>query len=191
MQLALAQSVQRARSMLFLQPKPFVSLLCLGVVSLSSSGIGRADTPAHNSARREIAAVYVKRAQATVRKDLTLLGSTEAPDYQATTLAGITRSREQELEMMRRLVQIIKQLPSTQSATQMQTKILSLTWRGPDAIVMAQTTVVSRAAQGGKTMRSEAVVTTRDYWSHNSGGWQLRQSVERAGKAWINGQRIQ
>lgn len=177
--------------MLFLQKKPFVSLAFLGAVSLCLSGVGRADTPAHNSARREIAAVYGKRAQATIRKDLTLLGATEAPDYQATTLAGITRNREQELEVMRRMAQIASRLPQTQSTTKMQTKILSLTWRGPDAIVMAQTTVVSRAAQGGKTMRSEAVVTTRDYWSRGAGGWQLRQSVERAGKVWINGQRVQ
>lgn len=125
-----------------------------------------------------------------MRKDWTALVATEAPDYQATTLAGITRNREQELEMMRRLTMMTKRLP-VQSASKVQSRILSLTWRGPDAIVMAETTVVSTAARNGKTARVEAVVTTRDYWGQSASGWQLRQSVERAGKAWLNGQRVQ
>lgn len=177
------------RAVMFSFTKP-LSLVCMGAVSLSLMGVGRADTPAHNRARREIAAMYVKRAQAMMRKDWTAVFATEAPDYQAVTLAGISRNREQELEIMRRLALITKRLP-VQSTSKVQNRIVSLTWRGPDAIIMAETTVVGLASHGARTARSEAVVTTRDYWSQSAGSWRLRQSVERAGKAWLNGQRVQ
>jgi ketosteroid isomerase-like protein len=171
--------------MMMFRMKTLVSFVCVGALSLCVSATGRADTPAQNRARREIAATYAKMARAMMRKDLPTLSAIEAADYQAFTKAGLSRSREQDLETTRRLFLLVKQFPK------MQSKILSLTWRGPDAVVMAQTTPVSIMNQAGKTGRMEGVVITRDYWSRSAGGWQIRQSVEREGKVWLNGQRVQ
>lgn len=160
------------------------SLVCAGVCGASLFSHARADTPAQNAARREIAATYAKLTNAIKHKDLATVASIEAPDYQGVSLVGITRNRERDLAAM----QMVFRMGASYS--KYDDKIVSLKWRGPDAIVICKSTVVAVAQRGTRQGRSGGFVVTRDYWSKGAGGWQIRQSVERSGEMWLNGQRV-
>jgi len=164
--------------------KEMFSLGCAGFLCLSMSVSAYADTPAQTKARREIAAAYAKMERAMKNKDLATIASLEAPDFQMSSITGGTRNRAQDLALTRSVFPMVKAMPK------MESKILSLKWRGPDAIVMCQTTAVVVMVKGGKTARLEEVDLSRDYWSQNAGVWQIRQSVEKTAKMWINGKRL-
>jgi len=161
-------------------------LSCMGAFALCVSfiAVGHADTSAQTEGRRQIAAAYANSARALMRRDLKGAFAMEAPDYQNYTVGGVAVSREQEMAQMQRAFTLVRSVPKAE------VKIMSLKWRGPDAVVMAQYTLVLMVAKGSKTVRSEVVSISRDYWSHNPAGWQVRQAVGRSGKVWINGKRF-
>lgn len=165
--------------------KRLVSLLCVSICSVSLLCVGHADTPAQRKSRREIAATYDKMARAMLHKDLATIAAIEAPDYQITTYSGATRNRERDLAMTRFV------FSSGAGFSKVENKIVSLTWRGPDAIVISQSTIAAVMRRGKQSGRADGVILSRDYWSKGPQGWQIRQSVERESKAWINGHRVQ
>ena len=182
------RSVGRKRSkgeaMFSLRLRPVLALGLVAVMGTALCGTGRADTPAQKAARRDIVAVYAKISRAAIHKDLAPLAQAEADDFQDFTAMG-TLNRDQSLELARQF------FASTNSISKAESKILSWTWRGPDAVVIAQNTTVATARRNGKSVRLEAVNTSRDYWSRTGKGWQVRQSVDRGTKLWINGRRVQ
>jgi len=153
--------------------------LCISLLA-----VGHADTPAQKQARREIAAAYKRMDQGLMRKDLTPYVAPMAPDFQSVSAKGVSRNREQDFAQMRLLLGSIDSIPKSTS------KIISLVWRGPDAVGMCQSDAVLVQAKREKIRRVEQVTLTRDYWSHNAVGWQIRQSVAQAEKVWANGKRI-
>ncbi len=160
---------------------------CVVAVALCGAVVGadcRADTSAQKSGRRDIAATYQRVAKALMHKDLAPMAAALSPDYECFSTLG-TLNREQSVAVTRQFFASVK------SISKIENKILSLTWRGPDAVVIVQNTTVAIAQKGGKTVRLEAVNTSRDYWSRTNGGWQIRQNVDRGAKMWMNGRRVQ
>lgn len=141
------------------------------------------DTSAQKVARRAIAANYLKAAAAIRRKDLGALDAMEAPDYRSYSPGGKVLTREQDALEMRQF------LAGVNRVLKMENRILSLTWRGQDAVVVAQNTGVFLVKQGGRTLRLETVDVSRDFWSQTAKGWQIRQVVHGPGKTWVNGKR--
>ncbi len=169
---------------MFLRSRPWVAVGFCAFAGASLCDVGRADTPAQKEARRDIVAVYARVSRAAIHKDLAPLAEAEADDFQDFTAIG-TLNRDQSLALARQFFASVKSVSKAQS------KILSWTWRGPDAVVIAQNTTVATAMRGRKTVRLEAVNTSRDYWSRTARGWQIRQSVDRGTKMWVDGRRVQ
>ena len=161
-------------------------LSCMGALALCISliAVGHAGTPAQKQARREIEADYQKMDQSLMRKDVEGAAAFEAPDYRSFYQSGASLSRAQQIAQARQTSEAVKSVPKVK------TKIISLTWRGHDAIVISQSTVVLMIMKGSQLVRAERVGVCRDYWSHNPTGWQIRQSVEKSAKGWVNGKRV-
>jgi len=153
--------------------------LCVSFIA-----VGHADTPARKQGRREIEAAYAKSARAVMKRDVEAAFAMEAPDYQNFSSAGEPVNRAQEMALLRRVMPFVRSVPKAE------TKIMSFTWRGPDAIVVSQNTVILMVMRGRQLVRTETVGVSRDYWSHNPIGWQMRQSVGRSEKVWVNGKRF-
>lgn len=153
--------------------------LCVSLIA-----VGHADTPAQKQGRREIEAAYEKSARALMRRDVEAAFALQAPDFQNFSSTGASINRAQEMAVLRRAMLFVRSVPKAE------TKIMSLTWRGPDAIVVSQSTVVLMVTKGRQLVRTETVGVSRDYWSHNPIGWQMRQSVGRSAKIWVNGKRF-
>jgi hypothetical protein len=169
---------------MFFRTKLLLSLGCIAALSGTLCAGAHADTPAQKGARATIAALYNKSSQALRRKDIVPIAAMEAPDYQS-FLPNRTLNREEDLAMTSQIFASAVQIAKVDS------KILSLTWRGPDAVVNVQNTVVFTMAKGSRKSRVETVSISRDYWSPGPQGWQIRQSVHSSIKSWINGKRVQ
>ncbi|PQV64143.1 hypothetical protein B1R32_107169 [Abditibacterium utsteinense] len=148
-----------------------------------------AESSSQKSGRAALVAIYQKTDQAMVKKDVAAMTFHLAPDYQSFMRTGQVLNRAQSVAMVQQLV--------TGSAsgvklnyTKCSTRILSLTWRGKDAVIMAETTAVGKAGKGGRTARMEQVSVTRDYWTPTAQGWKIRQSAESKSSVWMNGQRV-
>ncbi len=124
-----------------------------------------------------------------VKDDLGNLMFYFAPDFQLHTLGGQVLNRAQtEQAMKQTLSGAGVGLPL--DYTKVSTRIVSLSWRGKDAIVMAENTALAVAKKGGRAVRLETVSLARDYWTPTAQGWKVRQSVERAAKMWLDGKRV-
>ena len=172
--------------------KPFFSLSSAAVVAcalVASSPVSARDTKAQSVARRALIAQYQKVDQANLRQDIPTLMSLMAPDFMLHDQTYGSLDRAQTENMMRQSLASI--LPGvTVRYSRVQTKFLSLTWRGPDAIIVAHTTAAATGSGYGRTVRIESVGVSRDYWSPTPSGWRIRQSVERESKIWRDGKRI-
>lgn len=151
-----------------------------------------AETAAQRAGRAAIIAAYDKQCQATVKKDVSAIVAFYAPDYALYSKAGRVYNRSETEEMLRRLIGMADRIAATGVKTDstLATRIVSLTWRGKDAIVMSQTTGVNIAKKGARRVRTETVNLARDYWTPTSQGWKIRQTAERDAKMWLNGERI-
>ena len=156
--------------------------------SLSANPARAAETAAQRAGRAAIAAQYRKTDAAVVRHDVAALVAQMAPDYKSHGLDGSVADRAQNEAALRAMMSG-KVMGISLRFTKSQSKILSLQWRGPDAIVQAQTTMVGIGRRGSKTVRVEVVGVARDYWGKTARGWQVRQSVNMQMKRWINGAR--
>ncbi|HEX9996472.1 MAG TPA: hypothetical protein VGB45_04955 [Abditibacterium sp.] len=164
--------------------------LSLGGASLISSArpTYAAETAAQRAGRAAIVAAYKKQAQATVKKDANAIMSFVAPDYQMFMLDGTTLNRARTDAMMRQTMSEESRVSLTYlKATP---RIVSLTWRGKDAIVVVEMTGSGTIRSGQRSERFEQVVLSRDFWSSSPRAWKMRQQVERISKFWVNGQRI-
>ena len=173
-------------------PKIALSALLLAATplafSLSATPAHAAETAAQRAGRAAIAAQYRKSDVAIVRHDVATLVAQMAPDFKSYDLDGSVANRAQSEASMRVM------LSGTVMGIKMKfikshSKILSLTWRGPDAIVQVQTTMVGIGSRGSKSARSEVVGISRDYWGKTARGWQIRQSATTQMKRWVNGVR--
>ncbi len=146
------------------------------------------ENAAQRAGRAAIVAQYKKSDEATVKHDANTLIAQMAPDYKSYDRDGSVVDREQSAAAMRTMLSG-EVMGVKLKYTKSQSKILSLKWRGPDAIVQVQTTMVAIGKRGNKTVRSEVVGIARDYWGKTTRGWQIRQSVTTQMKRWINGVR--
>ena len=156
--------------------------------SLSANPARAAETAAQRAGRAAIAAQYRKSDAAVVRHDVAALAAQMAPDFKSYDLDGSVADRAQN-EAALRVMLSGKIMGINLKFTKSQSKILSLKWRGPDAIVQVQTTMVGIGSRGNKSVRSEVVGVSRDYWGKTARGWQVRQSVTTQMKRWVNGVR--
>ncbi len=129
-----------------------------------------------------------------MRQDADALMSFYAPDFQDYEANGIVRNYAETEQLLRRSFALIDNLTGALGVstrfTKHSVKILSMTWRGKDAIVMSQTTAVSISSKGGRSNRSEIVALARDYWMPTATGWKMRQTATRLNKVWMNGERM-
>lgn len=144
-----------------------------------------AENAAQRAGRAAIAAQYRISDAAILRKDVPTLVSQLASDYKSYERDGTVADRAQN-EAALRLMLSGNYMGIKFQFTKAQSKILSLTWRGPDAVVMAQSTLVGTGTRGNKVVRVEVVGLSREYWGKTSRGWQVRQSVNLEMKRWIN-----
>ncbi len=166
--------------------------LALGGASfqVTTISVQAAESSAQRAGRAALLAIYKKVDLAMVKKDVSAMTFHLAPDYQGIAqTTGQVLNRAQSIAMMQQLV--------TGSAsgvrlnyTKCSTRAISLTWRGKDAIVMAETTAVGKAQKAGRAARMEQVSLTRDYWTPTAQGWKIRQSVESKSSVWVNGKRV-
>ena len=166
------------------------SLLCAAPLafSLAPKPALAAESAAQKAGRAAIAAQYRRGDIAVVKHDVATLVSIMAPDYRGYDPDGSVADRAQAEASLR--VTMSGQINGVAlKFTKSETKILSLKWRGPDAIVMAQTTMVGIGSKGNRSVRVEVVGLSRDYWGKTARGWQTRQSVTTQMKRWINGVR--
>ena len=147
-----------------------------------------ADNAAQRAGRAAIVAQYKKSDDAIVRQDVAGVMKIIADDYRGYGLDGKIENRAQSEASMRATMSG-KSNGIAMKFVKSQTKILGWTWRGPDAVVRAQTTMVGVGRAGGKSVRIEVVGVARDYWGKTRRGWQVRQSVSLEMKRWINGVR--
>lgn len=145
-----------------------------------------AESATQRAGRAAIAAQYRAADVAVVRHDAATLAAQMAPDFKSYERDGTIADRAKNVAGLREsLSGQVYGVPL--KFTKSQSKILSLKWRGPDAIVQVQTTMVGVASRSNKSMRIEVVGVSRDYWGKTARGWQLRQSVTTQMKRWING----
>ncbi len=147
-----------------------------------------AENATQRAGRAAIAAQYRISDAAILRKDVPTLIGQMTPDYKSYERDGTVADRAQN-EAALRLMLSGNYMGIKFQFTKAQSKILSLTWRGPDAIVMAQSTLVGTGQRGNKSVRVEVVGLSREYWGKTARGWQVRQSVNMEMKRWINGVR--
>ena len=147
-----------------------------------------AESAAQRAGRAAIAAQYRASDAAILRKDVPTLVGQMAPDYKSYEREGTVANRAQNEAALRAMLSG-NYMGIQFQFTKAQSKILSLTWRGPDAIVMAQSTLVGTGKRGNKSVRVEVVGLAREYWGKTARGWQVRQSVSLQMKRWINGVR--
>ena len=157
-------------------------------LSLSANPAHAAETAAQRAGRAAIAAQYRKIDAAIVRHDVVALVAHLAPDFKSHGPDGSVADRAQNEAALRAMLSG-KVLGVKVKFIKSQSKILSLKWRGPDAIVQVQTNTVCIGGQGKKSVRSEVVGVSREYWGKTARGWQIRQSVTTQMKRWINGVR--
>ena len=166
------------------------SLLCATPLafSLPAKPAMAAESAAQKAGRADIIQQYRLADAATVKHDVATLVAQLAPDYKGYDLDGSVEDRAQAEAALR--ATLSGQVNGiTIKFTKSQSKILSLDWRGPDAIVRVQSTLVGIGRKGNKTVRVEVVGIARDYWGKTKKGWQIRQSVALEMKRWINGVR--
>ena len=160
------------------------------VVPLAISQPAQAQTAAFKAqARQEIAAAYAKIDQGTIANNPKIFEEKLAPDFIGYATDGQTFNRTQALARIYGAMGSNYQGVSIK-VTKSKTKILSLTWRGSDAVVMAQGTQVVYARAKGQSVRVEVVVTSRDFWSHFKTGWLARQCVATQASVWLDGKKV-
>ena len=147
-----------------------------------------AETAAQRAGRAAIVAQYLKTDAAILRHDLPAIMTTLAADYKSYGMDGSVANRAQAEATMRLVLS--GQINGVKfKFTKSQSTIQSLQWRGPDAIVLSQVTMVGIGSRDGKSVRVEVVGASRDYWGKTAQGWQIRQGVTLQMKRWINGVR--
>lgn len=124
-----------------------------------------------------------------VKKDLAALVAQFAPSYHMVTKNGQSFNRAQSVAMLQQLVNGSTS-GVTLSYTKVSTRILSLTWRGKEAIVTAEATAMGTAQAGGRTFRLQQVNAARDYWISTAQGWKIRQSIETKSNVWMDDRRV-
>ena len=98
--------------------------------------------------RQGINAAYNKQAQALLNKDIPAFMTTISPDCLDYSLDGSVYNYSQsEASLHDMLEKPIPQLGVPMKLTKATSKILSMTWRGSEAVVMSQTTVVGVVSQ--------------------------------------------
>lgn len=172
------------------------SLLSLSAALLLGGAIGTASTPARatetsvqRAGHAAIVAAYQTYDQAALKGDVATLMSFCTADFQDYSADGQVHNRAQ-VEAMNRMALGGMVMGVPVKITKCQTRVVSLTWRGKDAIVMVQNTSVAVARRDGRTSRSENVSLSRDYWTPTTQGWRVRQTAERINKQWIDGKRV-
>ena len=147
-----------------------------------------AENAAQRAGRAAIAAQYRASDAAILRRDVATIVAQMAPDYKSHDLDGSVADRAQNEAALRAMLSG-QYMGIKFNFTRAHSKILSLTWRGPDAIAMVQSTLVGTGERGNKSVRVEVVGVSREYWGKTARGWQVRQSVSTQMKRWINGVR--
>lgn len=151
---------------------PFLDPLALAKPR-ARSHVKSKTTSAQSAARQAIVATYASYNQAYKKGDVATAMSFLAPDYEHYTLNNTRIDRATFETQMRNMWHM--GLPIRIDS--LDTKIQSIQWRGPDAIVVVNTEIVT----GMPTKRTKPIVartTERHYWSPTSSGWKLRQVVE-------------
>jgi hypothetical protein len=160
------------------------------VVPLAISQPALAQTAAFKAqGRQAIVNAYTKIDQGTVANNPKIFEETLAPDFIAYADNGQTFNRTQVLARV--YSSMGDAYPGmTVRFSKSKTKILSLKWRGSDAVIMAQSTQVATIRYQGRAVRLETVVVARDFWSRFKTGWLARQSVTTQASAWVDGKKI-
>jgi hypothetical protein len=160
------------------------------IAPLTISQPAQAQTAAFKAqGRQAIVNAYAKIDQGTIANNPKIFEDILAPDFIAYADNGQTFNRSQALARI--YSSMGDAYPGmTVRFSKSKTKILSLKWRGSDAIVMAQSTQVATIRYQGKAIRLEVVVVSRDFWSRFKTGWMARQSVTTQASAWIDGKKF-
>jgi len=141
--------------------------------------------------RQGIVTAYNKQAQALLNKDVPAFMTTISPDCLDYSLDGSVSNYAQiEVAVHEMLEKPIPQLGVPMRLTRATSKILSISWRGSEAIVMSQTTVMGNVSKYGKTANIEIVGVSRDFWTPTRTGWKMRQSVTTQMTSWLNGKKV-
>lgn len=130
--------------------------------------------------RKAIAGQYTSVANATVRNDLPDVMRVVAPDFQYYDTTGkiIDRVGYEQLQ-----AETLKKTTKVRFSY----TIKSVTWRGMDAVVQAE----SRFVGVYDYKRFDLRTTSRDYWSAAPRGWMIRQRVDQSIRGFLNGVKVE
>ena len=155
---------------------------------VASLPVYAAESSAQKAGRAAIAALYKRNDQAMIKKDMPTLNALLAPNYQMTMKNGQSFNRAQSVALMQQLVS--GSAGVKMSYSKVSTRILSLTWRGKEAVVMSEVTAIGKGQGGGREFSLQQVSASRDIWTPTAQGWKIRQSVETKSNVLVNGQRV-
>ena len=138
---------------------------------------------------RSITDAYAKVDQAILTNNPRIFEEKLAPDFVGYAENGQTYNRTQALARIYAAMGGYTPGVSVK-AIKSKNKILSIKWRGSDAIVMVQTTQVLTLRANGEKARLEGVVVSREFWSKFKTGWMGRQSVVTQASIWLDGKKV-